>query len=62
VPPTRVLLLLDRPADTFLGKRANADVMLVKPVDPSTLRRTVDSLLAVGSPADPTGEPEPAAR
>ena len=41
-----ILLLLDREADRFLAKRADADAELVKPVDPGTLRRTVDRLLA----------------
>jgi DNA-binding response OmpR family regulator len=46
VPDTSILLLLDREADRFLAKRADADAELVKPVDPGTLRRTVDALLA----------------
>lgn len=46
IPATSVLLLLDREADRFLAKRADADAELVKPVDPGTLRRTVESLLA----------------
>jgi DNA-binding response OmpR family regulator len=41
-----VLLFLDREADRFLGRRAQAEMMLVKPVDPGTLRRTVKRLLA----------------
>jgi len=41
-----ILLLLDREADRFLAKRVDADAELVKPVDPGTLRRTVDRLLA----------------
>lgn len=46
VPDTSILLLLDREADQFLAKRADADAELVKPVDPGTLRRTVEELLA----------------
>jgi DNA-binding response OmpR family regulator len=46
MPETKILLLLDREADRFLAKRADADAELVKPVDPGTLRRTVDRLLA----------------
>jgi DNA-binding response OmpR family regulator len=46
IPDTSILLLLDREADRFLAKRADADAELVKPVDPGTLRRTVDALLA----------------
>ena len=46
IPDTSILLLLDREADRFLAKRADADAELVKPVDPGTLRRTVNRLLA----------------
>jgi DNA-binding response OmpR family regulator len=46
IPDVAILLLLDREADRFLAKRADADAELVKPVDPGTLRRTVDRLLA----------------
>jgi DNA-binding response OmpR family regulator len=46
VPDTSILLLLDREADRFLARRADADAELVKPVDPGTLRRTVAQLLA----------------
>jgi DNA-binding response OmpR family regulator len=46
IPDTSILLLLDREADRFLAKRADADAELVKPVDPGTLRRTVVQLLA----------------
>jgi CheY-like chemotaxis protein len=46
IPDTSILLLLDREADRFLAKRADADSVLVKPVDPGTLRRVVDMLLA----------------
>jgi DNA-binding response OmpR family regulator len=46
LPDTSILLLLDREADRFLAKRGDADAELVKPVDPGTLRRTVDQLLA----------------
>jgi DNA-binding response OmpR family regulator len=46
LPPTKILLLLDREHDRFLAKRADADAMLVKPVDAGTLRRTMKQLLA----------------
>jgi DNA-binding response OmpR family regulator len=46
IPDVSILLLLDREADRFLAKRVDADAELVKPVDPGTLRRTVDRLLA----------------
>lgn len=40
-----VLLLLDRPADRFLARRAGADASLVKPFDARTLRKTAKALL-----------------
>jgi CheY-like chemotaxis protein len=46
IPDVSILLLLDREADRFLAKRVDADAELVKPVDPGTLRRTVEHLLA----------------
>jgi CheY-like chemotaxis protein len=46
IPDVSILLLLDREADRFLAKRVDADAELVKPVDPGTLRRVVDRLLA----------------
>jgi len=63
IPDVSILLLLDREADRFLAKRADADAELVKPVDPSTLRRAIDTLIAarvpgVGTDAS-TPEPEP---
>jgi DNA-binding response OmpR family regulator len=45
VPDTPILLLLDREADRFLAERADADAMLVKPIDAGTLRRTAKELL-----------------
>ena len=48
LPHVPILLLLDREADRFLAKRVDADAELVKPVDPGTLRRTVEQLLARG--------------
>lgn len=40
-----VLLLLDREADRFLARTCNAAAMLIKPLDPGTLRRTVKNVL-----------------
>ena len=53
-----ILLLLDREADRFLAKRADADAELVKPVDAATLRRVIDTLLQSAPPAAaaPTGD------
>jgi DNA-binding response OmpR family regulator len=45
LPYVPILLLLDREADRFLGRRSEADAMLVKPFDAGTLRRTVKRLL-----------------
>jgi CheY-like chemotaxis protein len=50
-----ILLLLDREADRFLAKRGDADAELVKPIDPATLRRTIDRLAAPATVS--TGEP-----
>ena len=41
----RILLLLDRSADTFLAEQSGADSWLVKPLDASRLSRAVDNLL-----------------
>jgi DNA-binding response OmpR family regulator len=51
IPDVAILLLLDREADRFLATRADADAVLVKPVDAGTLRRTVDRLVAPGPDA-----------
>src|SRR4051812_11330422 len=56
LPRATILLLLDREADRFLAKRADADGVLVKPVDAGTLRRAAKRMLA-GPPAAAT-EPE----
>lgn len=47
LPSVRILLLLDRVADKFLARRADADAELVKPVDAGTLRRVANRLLAL---------------
>jgi len=51
IPPTKIMLLLDREADRFLAKRADADAELVKPVDAGILRRAAKGLLAGTAPA-----------
>jgi DNA-binding response OmpR family regulator len=58
LPRATILLLLDRDADRFLAKRADADGVLVKPVDAGTLRRAAKRLLA----ERPPGVPEPPER
>ena len=40
-----ILLLLDREADEFVARRADVDLMLVKPVDAGVLRRVARQLL-----------------
>jgi len=42
--PQRVLLLLDRTADEYLAKQADADGWLVKPLDAMGLRRAVAAI------------------
>jgi DNA-binding response OmpR family regulator len=56
LPRATILLLLDRQADVFLAKRADADGELVKPADAGTLRRAAKRLLTPPTPA--TSEPE----
>ncbi|HEX6312316.1 MAG TPA: response regulator [Acidimicrobiia bacterium] len=48
LPRVPILLLLDREADRFLAKRADADLELVKPVDAGILRRAAKQLLEPG--------------
>lgn len=43
-----VLMLLDRQADIFLARRADADGWLVKPLDAFRIRRAAEALLAGG--------------
>ena len=46
VPTTRILMLLDRDADQWIAKQADADGELVKPLDSFKLRRLAKALLA----------------
>ena len=46
IPPQRLVMLLDRDADEFLAKRAEADAWIVKPIDALLLRRTARDVLA----------------
>jgi DNA-binding response OmpR family regulator len=58
LPAVRTMLLLDREADRFLARRADADEELVKPFDAGTLRRAAKRLLATPArrgPGDPEG-------
>jgi DNA-binding NarL/FixJ family response regulator len=54
-----VLLLLDRRADVFMARRADADGFLVKPLSPLKLRRAVAALLADGTYEDTAHIPNP---
>jgi DNA-binding response OmpR family regulator len=60
LPHVPILILLDREADKFLARRSTADAMLVKPIDPGTVRRTVKTLLAAqeSPPETPSGPEE----
>jgi DNA-binding response OmpR family regulator len=63
LPHVPILLLLDREADRFLGRRSEADALLVKPVDAGTLRRTVKRLIEAEEArrqADEADEADPA--
>lgn len=45
LPITAVMILLDRAADTFLARRADADGWLIKPLDAFRLRRATQTLI-----------------
>jgi DNA-binding NarL/FixJ family response regulator len=53
-----VLMLLDRPADTFLAQRCDADGWLIKPLDALRLRRATTLIMGgagyiEGAPVEP---------
>ncbi len=52
-----VLLLLDRRADVFLARRADAEGWLVKPLDPIRLRKAVNAVLEGGTYRDESYRP-----
>lgn len=45
LPRVPILLLLDRFADNFLGRRSDVDTMLLKPVDAGVLRREAKRMI-----------------
>ena len=45
IPSQKILMLLDRQADEFLGERSEADSWIVKPIDPLSLSQQVDVLI-----------------
>ncbi len=57
--PRPVLMLLDRSADVFLARRADADGWLVKPLDAFRLRRAAAALLAGDEYHEGTAVAEP---
>ncbi len=58
LPHVPVLMLLDRRADVFLARRANAEGWVVKPLDPIRLGRAIRALLAGGTYEDDSYKPE----
>ena len=61
LPHVPVLLLLDRRADVFLARRADAEGWVLKPLDPIRLRRAVSALLEGGTYHDESYRPTPVA-
>lgn len=57
LPEIPVVLLLDRRADVFLARRANARGWVMKPLDPIRLRKAIRTVLDGGIHEDPTGAP-----
>ncbi len=56
-PAPRMVLLLDRSADSFLANRALADASVIKPFDDAELRDAIDPRPVSASPA-PSGSEE----
>jgi DNA-binding response OmpR family regulator len=46
ITPQRVIILLDRDADVFIARRADADGWLVKPLDALRLRKAAATVMA----------------
>jgi DNA-binding response OmpR family regulator len=55
MPHVPVLMLLDRPADVFLGRRSGAEGWLIKPLDALRLRRALRAILDGGTYFEATG-------
>ena len=60
VAPCKALMLLDREADIFLARRAEADGWLIKPLDAFRLRRAVAAVLDSGTYTEGLPEDAPA--
>lgn len=61
IPRLPVIMLLDRRADVFLARRADAQGWLVKPLDPLRVRRAVRAVLDGGTFYDESFLPNPVA-
>jgi DNA-binding response OmpR family regulator len=59
LPDVPIMLLLDRPADVFLARRADADGWVVKPLDAFTLRRAAAAILEGHPETDAQPEADP---
>jgi DNA-binding response OmpR family regulator len=59
IPRLPVIMLLDRRADVFLARRADAQGWLVKPLDPLRVRRAVKAVLDGGTFYDESFRPNP---
>ena len=57
LPHVPVLMLLDRQADIHLAKRCAADSYLVKPLNPLSLKRAAQAILAAPTEAPESDEP-----
>ena len=59
--PTRVMMLLDRDADRWIARQAEADGWLIKPIDAFRLRRAAMQCIAGESifEGEPVAEAEP---
>lgn len=55
MPVAPVLLLLDRPADVPMARRADVDGWLVKPLDSLRLRKAAEALRAWDTYHEPSG-------
>ncbi|MCP5029437.1 MAG: response regulator transcription factor [Actinomycetia bacterium] len=55
-----ILMLLDREADVFLAKRAEADGWMVKPIDAFRLRRAAEAILTGAEWREGSGAEKPA--
>lgn len=59
LPHVPVLMLLDRRADVFLARRAEAEGFIVKPLDPIRIRRATKALIEGGTFHDESFRPVP---